>query len=99
MGLATDSGRIGICVLACIPDDYLSHNDRFVRLPSMIDKEADAEGNRIWPRRVPVFSCGDPDSFEMELRCAGLSLVVVKFTATWCGACQRIKPDLAQLAK
>ncbi|XP_053858714.1 thioredoxin isoform X2 [Vidua macroura] len=37
--------------------------------------------------------------FEAELKCAGDKLVIVDFSATWCGPCKMIKPFYHSLSE
>nr|ACH44979.1 putative thioredoxin [Taeniopygia guttata]ACH44980.1 putative thioredoxin [Taeniopygia guttata] len=39
---------------------------------------------------------GNLVEFEAELKSAGEKLIVVDFSATWCGPCKMIKPFFSQ---
>ncbi|XP_015456924.3 thioredoxin [Astyanax mexicanus] len=47
---------------------------------------------------MPVITIEDKDSFDKALRDAGSKLVVVDFTATWCGPCKMIAPYYKELS-
>ncbi|KAM9262970.1 thioredoxin isoform 2-T2 [Morus bassanus] len=45
-----------------------------------------------------VKSVGNLSEFEAELKSAGEKLIVVDFSATWCGPCKMIKPFFHDVA-
>ncbi|XP_074993545.1 thioredoxin isoform X1 [Calonectris borealis] len=46
-----------------------------------------------------VKSVGSLSEFEAELKSAGEKLIVVDFSATWCGPCKMIKPFFHSLCE
>ncbi|KAL6490896.1 hypothetical protein MHYP_G00012410 [Metynnis hypsauchen] len=46
-----------------------------------------------------IIEIEDKDGFEKALRDAGDKLVVVDFTATWCGPCKMIGPFFKELSE
>ncbi|XP_006027766.1 thioredoxin isoform X2 [Alligator sinensis] len=46
-----------------------------------------------------VKSLGSLAEFETELKAAGDKLVVIDFSATWCGPCKMIKPFFHDVAE
>ncbi|XP_060921984.1 thioredoxin-like [Limanda limanda] len=45
-----------------------------------------------------VYEVAGLDDFQKQLKNAGDKLVMVDFTATWCGPCKQIGPYFVQLA-
>ncbi len=46
-----------------------------------------------------VIHCNDAASFDKTMKAAGDKLVIVDFSATWCGPCQAIKPKYHEMAE
>ncbi|XP_063042302.1 thioredoxin-like [Engraulis encrasicolus] len=48
---------------------------------------------------MPIVEIEDLDHFKRVLQDAGSKLVVVDFTATWCGPCRAIAPHFKEMSE
>ncbi|OLQ15042.1 Thioredoxin [Symbiodinium microadriaticum] len=92
--LGLHSRHLSLRVLASIPESFLSDKDPWVRRPRAKRKTpSDLEG-----KSPQVTFCDGDAMLDQELRMALDRLVVVDFASPQCGPCQRLKPEVAQLA-
>ncbi|XP_077201402.1 thioredoxin-like [Paroedura picta] len=55
--------------------------------------------NELGARAETMQSIGNLNDFQTQLRDAGPKLIVVDFSATWCGPCKMIKPFFHSLCE
>eukprot|EP00439_Symbiodinium_sp_Y106_P021010 s1654_g2.t1 len=92
--LGLDSRHLSLRVLASIPESFLSDKDPWVRRPRAKRKTP----NNPQGKSPQVGLCHGDAMLNQELLKACDRLVVVDFASPQCGPCQRLKPEVAQLA-
>lgn len=92
---------------ACLARQHHSHVLVLEEEPKSLTSESNKSQCEVSSpsssKRVPVYPLGihmgNLVEFEAELKSAGEKLIVVDFSATWCGPCKMIKPFFHSLCE